>query len=149
MACIHLPLEVFPDGSYKPINDSANITFDKCDVLPASSNLPSINLTEILSGFGAKPNITTEQEIMELLSPATTEQETTDLPSFATTEQETMELSSSTTTEQEPDIRVFVDPNKKRHHSRNLTFRKSKRTHNHTRKHYDDTGNIERPVNKI
>lgn len=136
MACIHLPLEVFPDGSYKPINDSANITFDKCDVLPASSNLPSINLTEILSGFGAKPYIATEQE-------------TTELPSFSATEQKTTEVSSFSETEQEPDIRVFVDPHKKRHHSRNLTFRKSKQTHNHTRKHYDDTGNIERPVNKI
>ena len=122
MACIHLPLEVFPDGSYKPINESANITFDKCDELPASSNLPSINLTEILSGFGAK---STEPK------------------------QNPVETTEHETTEQEPEIRVFVDPNKKRHHSRNLTFRKSKPIHNHTRKHYDDIGNMERLANII
>lgn len=114
MACIHLPLEIFPDGSYKPINESANITFDKCDELPASSNLPSINLTEILSGFGAKP------------------------PDPKQKPYETTEENQPETTEEEPEIRVYVDPNKKRHHSRNLTFRKSKPIHNHTRKHYDD-----------
>jgi hypothetical protein len=126
MACIHLPLEVFPDGSYKPINESANITFEKCDELPASSNLPSINLTEILSGFGVKPSKTIEE-----------------IPS------ETKEQIQSETTDEEPEIRVYVDPNKKRHHSRNLTFRKSKPIHNHTRKHYDDIGNMERLVNNI
>ena len=136
MACIHLPLEVFPDGSYKPINESANITFDKCDELPASSNLPSINLTEILSGFGAKPTEPKQNPV------ETTEQEP------ETTEQEP-ETTEPETTEQESEIRVFVDPNKKRHHSRNLTFRKSKPIHNHTRKHYDDIGNIERSANII
>ncbi len=126
MACIHLPLEVFPDGTYKPINESANITFDKCDELPASSNLPSINLTEILSGFGAKPTESKQNPV-----------ETTE------------ENQPETTEENQPEIRVFVDPNKKRHHSRNLTFRKSKPIHNHTRKHYDDIGNMERSVNII
>ena len=126
MACIHLPLEVFPDGSYKPINESANITFEKCDELPASSNLRSINLTEILSGFGVKPSKTIEEK-----------------------PQETTEQNLSGTTDEEPEIRVYVDPNKKRHHSRNLTFRKSKPIHNHTRKHYDDIGNMERLANNI
>ncbi len=138
MACIHLPLEVFPDGSYKPINESANITFEKCDELPASSNLPSINLTEILSGFGVKPPETKEEK-----SSGITEQKLS----------ETIEQKSSGITEEnpsdEPEIRVYVDPHKKRHHSRNLTFRKSKPINNHTRKHYDDIGNMERLANNI
>ena len=133
MACIHLPLEVFPDGSYKPINESANITFDKCDELPASSNLPSINLTEILSGFGAKPPEPKQNPV-----------ETTEENQPETTEENRPE-----TTEQKPEIRVYVDPNKKRHHTRNLTFRKPKPIHNHTRKHYDNIGNIERLANII
>jgi hypothetical protein len=135
MACIHLPLEVFPDGSYKPINESANIIFEKCDELPASSNLPSINLTEILSGFGAKPlSETTEEKPRE-----TTEEnpcETAEENPCETTEENPRETTEENPRE-EPEIRVYVDPNKKRHHSRNLTFRKSKPIHNHTRKHYD------------
>jgi hypothetical protein len=109
MACIHLPLEVFPDGSYKPMNDIANIIFEKCDELPKTSNLPSINLDEIFKNLCKKQAPTPEPFVCDGAPP----------PALAS---------------EGSDVNLRFPPT--RVHSKNITFRNSRPKSNFTRRLY-------------
>lgn len=50
-ACIRVPMEVCPDGSYEPCNEYADVTFEKCDKLPDEPTSNDYNLDALLSAF--------------------------------------------------------------------------------------------------
>ena len=50
-ACIRVPMEVCPDGSYEPCNEYAEVTFEKCDKLPDEPTTNDYNLDALLSAF--------------------------------------------------------------------------------------------------
>ena len=128
MACIRLPLEVFPDGTYKPMNDLANIIFEKCDILPVSSNMSSINLADIFRKAIVPDEAPEHQE--EIPEPREELSETREeIPELETRE----ETPEPETREEE---RVFVDPHRKHKHSRTMTFRANKPFINRTRRNY-------------
>ncbi len=122
MACIHLPLEVFPDGSYKPINDIANITFEKCDELPKTSNLSSINLDEIFNNLCKKQEVCLD----------------TERPYATVSHPPMLETLCADGTRPSTLMRNGSDENLRfpRIHSKNITFRNSRTRTNFTRRVY-------------
>ena len=53
-ACIRVPMEVLPDGTYEPCSDYTKISFERCDELPNIGPLDNNNLAAVLSSFAVQ-----------------------------------------------------------------------------------------------